>query len=47
MSTYYNDLLQTLSEGGFTLQAQRIYKVINSSDLLQKSYSLIETPKTI
>ena len=47
MSTYYNDLLQTLSEGGYTLQAQRIYKVINSSDLLQKSYSLIETPKTI
>jgi hypothetical protein len=47
MSTYYDDLLQTLSEGGYTLQAQRIYKVINSSDLLQKSYSLIETPKTI
>ena len=27
MSTFYNDLLQTLSEGGFTLQAQRIFKV--------------------
>ena len=47
MSIYYNDLLQTLAEGGFTLQAQRIYKVIDTSNVLQKTYTLIETPKTI
>ena len=47
MSIYYNDLLQTLAEGGFTLQAQRIYKVIDTSNALQKTYTLIETPKTI
>ena len=47
MSTYYNDLLQTLNEGGYTLQAQRIYSVIDSSTLLQRSYKLIETPKNI
>ena len=47
MSTFYNDLLQTLSEGGFTLQAQRIFKVADESDLIQISYQLIETPKNI
>lgn len=47
MSLYYRELLDTLSEGGYTLQAQRIYSVINSSILLQRSYKLIETPKNI
>ena len=47
MSIYYNDLLQTLAEGGFTLQAQRVYRVIDTSNVLQKTYTLIETPKTI
>ena len=47
MSTFYNDLLKTLSEGGFTLQAQRIFKVADESDLIQISYQLIETPKNI
>ena len=45
MSTYYNDLLQTLNEGGYTLQAERIYQVMENSKLLKRSYSLIEIPK--
>ena len=45
MSLYYNDLLQNLAEGGFTLQAERIYHVMNNSNTIQVSYELIEVPK--
>ena len=45
LAIFYNDLLIGLSEGGFTLQVERVYSVIDNSTRLQRSYKLLEVPK--
>ena len=45
LAIFYNDLLIGLSEGGFTLQVERVYSVIDNSTRLQRSYRLLEVPK--
>ena len=49
MTIFYNELLITLEQKGYTLQTQRLYSInsnIIGSGAIKRSYSLIETPKT-
>jgi hypothetical protein len=49
MTSFYNDLLDTLSQRGFTLQAERIYSIDSTmlgGGMVKRSYALIEVPKT-